>query len=194
MSNTQFQKTSFLLEFLLRSDKNYGVNLDLFPNKVKTLFICGLSGSEKQMLADRIKKNIPNCEIISLDQLWTKQMEKNILKTKIDENVSKTNLRLIGDYLKRVTKDKSKCRIIEGVHFFYLYQLYGDSFLKYLKDYPMILLGTSAIRSAFNMLKKNVFTFKFKNVLYSMFDDNEYNKFKQKLLSDKSNQIEEVKL
>jgi adenylate kinase family enzyme len=190
----KFQTVSVLLESILFSDKNYGLDLNLFPKKIKTLFIVGLSGTEKTTLSERLKKSVPNCEVINLDDVWTKQMEKNVEKENDKENIVKTNLRTMGEYLKKLVKDRSNVRIIEGVHLFYLYELFGSSYIQFIEQYPTILLGTSILKSSIQQLKRDKTKFKLKYVLYTAYDESEYKKFRNILLSNKNRKKEIVNI
>jgi adenylate kinase family enzyme len=193
---SKFQEVGSLLESIVLSDKNYGIDLDNFPKKSKTLFISGLSGSGKTSLAKRLvdRKDMPPCDIFNLDDVWTNLMLKNISEEKTGENIVKKNLRIVGNYLKEITKNNSKCKIIEGVHLFSLYELYGKTFIKFLEQYPIILLGTSSIKSSFRQLKRDKQNFKLKYILYNLFDESEYRKFRLRLLSNKSRNVKEVNL
>jgi adenylate kinase family enzyme len=188
----KYNTVNILLDSLVRSEKTYAFDLNKFPKKVNKILIIGLSGSGSSQFANRIKNSVSHCELINLDEFWTKEMEQEIRSGGTEENVVRKNLRKVGEYLKKILFNKSKCCVIEGLNIAFLYELYGETFIKVINKYPTVIFGTSVIKSSINQLKANKFKFKIKSAWYTMFDESELKRLRERLLMETEREIKEI--
>lgn len=152
------------------NDLNY--NIEKFPNESKILLITGLSGSGKSFLAKKLSAKY-NATIFQVE--WLKHKKyiseecKHILDTFIDkwpETISYINNKwnnsknedsneLFKKYINLFfihfieNKDPNKTYIIEGLQLFTLLDF------DLIKNYPLIIKGTSAYSSLKNRFKRD---------------------------------------
>lgn len=155
-----------------KNTNNIYYEFDKFPNKSKILLITGLSGSGKSYLAREIahkydatifqvewlkhKKYISEeCEHI-LDSFLEKYPEIiPYVNSKWNNTKSEDNNELFKKYINLFfihfleLKDKDKNYIIEGLQLFTLLDF------NLIKDYPLIIKGTSSFISLKNRLKRD---------------------------------------
>ena len=151
---------------------NIDFNSNIFPNESKILLITGLSGSGKSYLAREIakendatifqvewlkhKKHISEeCKYI-LDTFIEKYPETiPYIDTKWNNSKNEDNNELFKKYINLFflhfleVKDNNKNYIIEGLQLFTLLDF------DLIKDYPLIIKGTSAFKSFKNRLKRD---------------------------------------
>ena len=135
-----------LFEALLFSDDDFEYQFDEWINdKVKVLLIFGFSGSGKSTLAEKLADKY-NCENISTDDIWKKYIIK--YKNPTNDELYKIDTKILNKIYKLQLKSKHKI-IVEGIHLAMI-----D--LNKLKNYAMIIKGSSQFTSAIQSFKRDI--------------------------------------
>ena len=157
---------------LFKNVSNINFNLEQFPNSNRLLLVTGLSGSGKSYLSKELakeynaiifqvewlkhSKHISNdCKYI-LDSFIKKYPEieeevKNKWKSKKSEDKNKLFKKYINLFFLHFLeiKDSSQNYIVEGLQLFTLLDF------DLIKDYPLIIKGTSSFNSLKNRFKRD---------------------------------------
>lgn len=157
---------------LFKNIKDKYYNFNDFPDNSNILLITGLSGSGKSYLSREIASNYNStifqvewlkhskhtseeCKYI-LDSFLEKHPEiKDLVKSKWNNSKSEDKNELFKKYINLFLlhflemKEKNKNYIIEGLQLFTLIDF------NLIKDYPLIIKGTSSYNSLINRLKRD---------------------------------------
>lgn len=158
---------------IFKSQKDLQINIKDFPNKSKVLIVTGLSGSGKSYCADQIAKEYgathfqiewlihtkhitEECSFI-LNSFFEKHPEiVELAKNKWNNCKNEDENDLLKEYINKFfihfleVKDPNKLYIVEGLQLFTLIDY------KSIKDFPIIIKGTSSIDSLKNRLKRDL--------------------------------------
>lgn len=191
--------------FILEKDDLY-INFDKFESgKSNICLITGLSGSGKSTLGKEISKKY-KAEYVELDKFFLfksiddlKYLSKtfddffkenmsliSIMHTKSDS--SGIPLKILNALIEYCKKIKNKKFVIEGVQIY----LFAD---KSIKNYPIIIKNTPALKSMFRMFKRDFIDFdglkyhqcikyipKFLKIYIQ--DEKDFNVFRKKILKE----------
>jgi len=142
--NQYFQ---YIKENIIFSSKNIEYNLnDWIDSKNKKLLITGYTGSGKSTLSKTISKKY-NVKLIELDK-YIKINEQYVNKLKNQNKINKYYQDTIDLHISKLLKSNEKL-IIEGIQLF----IYSD--VKDFKNYSIIIIGTSALKSAIQAFNRN---------------------------------------
>lgn len=157
----------------IKNSKDLYINYEKFPNKSKILLITGLSGSGKSTLAEELAKKYnatcfqvewlihakhttPECSYI-LDNFMKCYPEIiELVSNKWNNCKSEDKNQLLKKYINMFfqfflkNKDENKLYIVEGLQLFTLIDF------DILKNFPIIIKGTSSIQSLKNRLKRDL--------------------------------------
>jgi len=140
-----------LNESILISSKSIVYDWD--PNK-NLLFVTGLSGAGKSTISEKLSIEYQH---IQLDDFWYllygnkyDNVKDNELPVSIFENFHNK----MFEYIKKLSKDKDKKYIIEGVQILHLYSFFKDKFLDFIKDFPIIFINSSVLKSGIRGIKR----------------------------------------
>lgn len=174
--NTPYKGMTPSMENFLFKQSDFTYNLDKFGKESNVIFITGLSGSGKTTLSNRYA-DMYKCEVLHLDDIECDQYPKEFefLKkkihtaipdyTEVSELYYSTDLEKMPDEqanevydkmdkamficIDELKKRKDTNYIIEGLQ---IYQLFEA---EYLKDYPVVIKGTSVLSSVYRRVKRN---------------------------------------
>lgn len=143
-------------------------NFDKFKNdKSNILLITGLSGSGKSTLGRQLSKKY-NAEYIELDMIsdvnkknkhpllqeWMDSIsDEELIELKKDPWYGESVPNFINYCIKYAKANKNKKFIIEGTQ---IYEVYKEQ----AKQYPLIIKGTSVVKSFIQKVKRDKFTYK----------------------------------
>ncbi len=168
---------------LIKTIQDIEINREKFPYTSKVLLVTGLSGSGKSYLAKKLEKEY-NATSFQVEWLiHSKHVSdecKNILETFLLENpeiVPYVNNKwnnckiedeneLLKKYINKFflfflqNKNPHKLYIIEGLQLFTLIDF------ELIKDFPIIIKGTSSFRSLKNRLKRDLSKHKNEKIRY----------------------------
>lgn len=154
------QYLEFIQEDYFISDKTISINLDDFiSGKKNKLIIAGLSGGGKSTLCRYLAQKY-NAQCFETDDC-ARVMKDDPKVEKIFAYPSRLPPKDIFLYVyKKCVKpkiDNNKRQVIEGGLAWQNY-LFSDIVKKDLKDYPTIIIGTSAVKATMNILsrRKNI--------------------------------------
>ena len=127
--------------------------VDWNPDK-NLLFVTGLPGAGKSTISEKLSNKYQH---IQLDGFWyslygTKYDDKkddDLPKSVFDNFHNK-----MFEYVKKLSKDKDNKYIIDGVQIFYLYTFFKDKFLNFIKDFPIIFINSSVLKSGVRGFKR----------------------------------------
>ena len=172
--NKQYQ---ILLERLLFSSDDLVYNMDQWLNSSDgKLFITGYTGSGKSTLASKFSKkyNVKHIELddyIPVDVNKVKRLRSENKFKELQLYFDKISNKAINDLLN--SKDKL---IIEGIQIF----LFND--LNKFKEHSIIITGTSALKSFYRAVKRNLNSdWSEKYSFFEVVDDVYYNLFIKKV-------------
>jgi len=193
--------------FILEKDDLY-INFDKFESgKSNICLITGLSGSGKSTLGKEISKKY-KAEYVELDKFFLfKSLDELKYLSKTFNNFFKENMNLFNtisdspdmplkilnvliEYCKKI---KNKKFVLEGVQIY----LFAD---KSIKNYPIIIKNTPALKSMFRMFKRDFIDFdglkyhqcikyipKFLKIYID--DEKNFNIFKKKILKEEDSNM-----
>lgn len=158
---------------LIKNVDDIKINFEKFPNECNMLLVTGLSGSGKSWLSKHLaaqydakifqpewlihsKHTSPECKHLLDDFLKTHfeivpyvENKWNDVKCEDKHEVLKKYINLFFEYFLK-NCDKQQIYIIEGLQIFTLIDF--DT----IKDFPMIIIGTSSFNSLKNRLKRDL--------------------------------------
>jgi adenylate kinase family enzyme len=146
--NQHFQ---YIKENIIFSSKNIEYNLNDWINstKNKKLLITGYTGSGKSTLSKNLSKKY-NVKLIELDK-YIKINEQYVDKLRKENKINKLHKYYqdtIDLHISKLLKSNEKL-IIEGI------QLFIYSNIKDFKNHSIIIIGTSALKSAIQAYNRN---------------------------------------
>lgn len=128
-------------------DFEYKVD-DWINDKVKILFITGMTGSGKTTLGKKMAKKY-NCDFIQLDDIYRKLSKEYTTKPKSEDIINRAILE----------SNNRKC-VIEGIHILFL-----DEF-DIIKQNALIIKDINPIKSTINAINRDLFEKKIYNKMY----------------------------
>lgn len=137
-------------------DKTIGINVDLFINRMENkLLIFGYAGSGKTTLGERLSKKL-RVKWVSIDSLWWRLKEKhfkdipNIKEATRHKKVRELVYRTVIKHLQSRER-----MIIEGVDLLDMYANMPRRYKGMILHKPMVILGTSLIKSSLKAAARN---------------------------------------